>query len=154
MKEMSKIVNTVTNFGIPFIITFGIYIIIHGHLTPGGGFQGGAVLATSIALLLVSRGYSENCKLNEKFVSSFELFGLLMFLGLALMGLSVSGVFDNFLANGGVLFGNSVIYGINTGNFFTGGTVPLMNMAVGMEVVGAIGTILLLFTAGFQEEDD
>ena len=154
MKEMSKIVRTVTNFIMPFIITFGAYIVIHGHLTPGGGFQGGAVLATSIAVLLVSYGYSANSKLTENKVSAFELFGLLMFIGVALMGIANSSVFRNFLANkGGMIFGHSVAYGVNNGAFLTAGTVPLMNIAVGLEVVGAIGTILLLFTAGFQEDD-
>lgn len=36
----SRIVETATNIVIPFMILFGIYIIINGHLTPGGGFQG------------------------------------------------------------------------------------------------------------------
>ncbi|PKP54943.1 sodium:proton antiporter, partial [Candidatus Atribacteria bacterium HGW-Atribacteria-1] len=54
MKEMSRIVRTVTNFVYGFIIIFGFYIIVHGHLTPGGGFQGGAVVGSAFALLLVS----------------------------------------------------------------------------------------------------
>ena len=43
MSEMSKIVRTLSNITFPFIMIFGLYVIAHGHLTPGGGFQGGAV---------------------------------------------------------------------------------------------------------------
>ena len=46
MKPMSVIVRTVCNVFTWFLMVFGAYVIIHGHLTPGGGFQGGAVVAT------------------------------------------------------------------------------------------------------------
>lgn len=47
MRE-SKIVQAVFRMLFPFIILFGLYIIINGALSPGGGFQGGAVLATAL----------------------------------------------------------------------------------------------------------
>ena len=52
--NMSKIVRSTANIIFPFILVFGFYIIIHGHLTPGGGFQGGAVAATGFVLMLVA----------------------------------------------------------------------------------------------------
>jgi multicomponent Na+:H+ antiporter subunit B len=45
MENNSEIVSTMTGFLYPFIIIFGFYIILNGHLAPGGGFQGGAILA-------------------------------------------------------------------------------------------------------------
>jgi len=62
-KMMSKIVRTITNILYSSILIFGFYVIMHGHLTPGGGFQGGAVVASGIvfwrvlalSLLLESR---------------------------------------------------------------------------------------------------
>ncbi|HJJ99748.1 MAG TPA: sodium:proton antiporter, partial [Methanocorpusculum sp.] len=42
---------------VPFIFIFGFYIVAHGHLSPGGGFQGGAVIATGVALVLVCYYY-------------------------------------------------------------------------------------------------
>ena len=45
MTHESSIVSTITGLLYPFIIVFGIYIILNGHDTPGGGFQGGAILA-------------------------------------------------------------------------------------------------------------
>jgi len=66
MNEMSKIVRTVANFVYGFIIIFGFYIIVHGHLTPGGGFQGGAVAASAFALILVSYGTINSQKFLKK----------------------------------------------------------------------------------------
>ncbi|MDO4766348.1 MAG: MnhB domain-containing protein [Eubacteriales bacterium] len=45
MNQASKILNHTLNLIYPIILLFGIYVIINGHITPGGGFQGGAVLA-------------------------------------------------------------------------------------------------------------
>ncbi|RRD93689.1 sodium:proton antiporter [Clostridiales bacterium COT073_COT-073] len=45
MNQPSKIVTNTLNLIYPVILVFGIYVIINGHITPGGGFQGGAVLA-------------------------------------------------------------------------------------------------------------
>ncbi|MFZ7131749.1 MAG: MnhB domain-containing protein [Eubacteriales bacterium] len=46
MKKNSEIIVKMTGLLYPFILLFGFYIILNGHLTPGGGFQGGAVLAS------------------------------------------------------------------------------------------------------------
>jgi energy-converting hydrogenase B subunit I len=51
---LSKIVRTVANQLILFILIFGLYVIAHGHLTPGGGFQGGAVVVSGVVMLLVA----------------------------------------------------------------------------------------------------
>lgn len=45
MNQASKILNHTLNLIYPIILLFGIYVILNGHITPGGGFQGGAVLA-------------------------------------------------------------------------------------------------------------
>jgi multicomponent Na+:H+ antiporter subunit B len=52
LKEISKIV-------IPFIQIFGVYIIFHGHLSPGGGFAGGTVIGTSFILYRIVFGMKE-----------------------------------------------------------------------------------------------
>ena len=54
MKEMSTIVKTISNISFPFIVIYGLYVIAHGHLTPGGGFQGGAVVASGLVLMLIA----------------------------------------------------------------------------------------------------
>ena len=57
--KMTKIVRTTADLFFPFCLVFGLYVVVHGHLTPGGGFQGGAVMATGTALLLVARAYDD-----------------------------------------------------------------------------------------------
>lgn len=145
MREMSKIVRTVTNIIYPFIIIFGLYIILHGHLTPGGGFQGGAVIASGFALIAIAYGITKTKDklLKTTHLSVTECSGLLAFISLAFLGIGTV-FFYNFLAGKGGLFGN-IPYpiGINPGDLNTGGVIPLMNLAVGLEVLSGIGLIVL-----------
>jgi len=155
------IVKTAGRLLVPFIFIFGFYIVAHGHLTPGGGFQGGAVIATGVALILVCYYYRE-CM--EKFipVSSFKLVesaGLILFICTALAGLVVaSGFLFNWLNATGGLFGNAVAYGINPGDLYTAGIIPVLNFAIGIEVFGALSAVLMFMFAGLKEttseEDD
>ena len=150
MKEMSRIVRTITNFIYGFIMVYGFYVIVHGHLTPGGGFQGGAIVASAFALLLVTYGNrgAENY-LRKDIFSLVESTGLVIFIAFAFFGLGVT-FFYNFMANSGGLFGNSAVIGINPGDLNTGGTIPIMNMAVGLEVLAALGVIILTMAAGSE----
>ena len=150
MKEMSRIVKTVTNFVYGFIIIFGFYIIAHGHLTPGGGFQGGAVVGSAFALLLVSYGSLSSKKfLKKDILSFFENFGLILFIVLGFSGIGIT-FFYNFLANSGSWFGNTAVIGVNPGNMNTGGVIPLMNIAVGLEVLSAFGVIVLTMASAAE----
>ncbi len=144
MRPMSKIVQSMACILYPAIIIFGAYLIIHGHLTPGGGFQGGAVAASAIALIIVAYGSKKYSKTK---LSVAESTGLLMFISVAALGLGVA-FFYNFLANAGGLFGDLVEFGPNLGNLNTAGTIPLMNIAVGLEVFGALGLMLVVLAKG------
>jgi len=129
---------------------FGFYIIAHGHLTPGGGFQGGAVVGSAFALLIVSYGSLNSNKFLKKDVFSlFENFGLTLFIVLGFLGLGIT-FFYNFLANSGSWFGDAAVIGINPGDMNTGGVIPLMNIAVGLEVLSAFGVILLTMASGAE----
>ena len=140
---MSKIVRTQANFLYPFILIFGFYIVAHGHLTPGGGFQGGAVIATGIALVIGAYGYDRiKSWIKKSTLTATESIGLLCFIITAFIGLGTS-FFYNFLANSGSLFGDKVPYGVNPGYLNTAGTLPIMNLAVGIEVLGGLGVILM-----------
>ena len=153
--NMSRIVRTTANVMLPFILVFGFYIVIHGHLTPGGGFQGGAVIATGIVLMFAASRYSV---IKEKFTSgafkNTESLGLLLFIITGFIALSVGATFFyNWLANGGFIFGDMVAYGPNPGFLNTAGTIPVMNIAVGIEVLGAMGLIILYMLSGISGED-
>ena len=58
-KQESVIVRTASRILAPFIQLFGLYVIMHGHSSPGGGFQGGVILGTSFILLAIAYGIDE-----------------------------------------------------------------------------------------------
>jgi multicomponent Na+:H+ antiporter subunit B len=141
---MSKIVQTITRLLYGAALIYGFYIIMHGHLTPGGGFQGGAVVASAFALLIVSYGVKAT-RIREGVLSVFESAGALLFVALAFLGLGMT-FFYNFLAGAGPLFGEPLPPGPNPGDLNTGGTLPLMNWAVGLKVLAGLGSVVLLLT--------
>jgi len=152
--DMSRIVRTTANVLLPFILIYGFYIVMHGHLTPGGGFQGGAVIATGIVLLFAAYSYTD---LKEKVtlgaLKNSETLGLLLFIFTALLALTAGfAFFGNWLVNGGAIFGDMVAFGPNPGDLNTGGVIPIMNLAVGIEVLGAMGVIILSMLSGIQED--
>jgi multicomponent Na+:H+ antiporter subunit B len=150
--EMSVVVRTITRFAYGLILVFGFYVIMHGHLTPGGGFQGGAVVASAFALFLVAFGTAGlKGRLNPHLLQSLEEFGALAFLALAFLGIGTA-FFYNLLANSGPVFGAAVPIGPNPGVLNSGGTVPLMNWAVGLKVMTGIASILIAMLIGSRKE--
>ncbi len=152
---LSKIVRTVANQLILFVLVFGLYVIAHGHLTPGGGFQGGAVIVSGIVMLLVAFSSHELSKsVRERILSVMESIGAVIFVLLGFAGLGAT-FFYNFLA-GSPIFGNIPPTGPNPGDFWTGGTIPPMNFAVGLKVVAGLCAVVLalaLFTGGEEVEE-
>jgi multisubunit Na+/H+ antiporter MnhB subunit len=135
MKGMTIIVKKVTQIICGVIFLYGIYIIIHGHLTPGGGFAGGAIIAGAFILLILAFG-SEFLALKKEETGSslLESSAILVFLVIAVLGMIVGGVgifLVNFLPKGTV------------GKLISAGVIPLYNIAVGMEVAAALLTIFL-----------
>ena len=135
MKGMTVIVKKVTQIICGVIFLYGIYIIIHGHLTPGGGFAGGAIVAGSFILLILAFG-SEFLALKKEETGSsiLESSAILIFLVIAVLGMLIGGTgifFVNFLPKGTI------------GQLISAGVIPLYNIAVGMEVAAAPVTIFL-----------
>jgi len=118
----------------PFILLFGFYLITYGHLSPGGGFQGGVVLASGIILLLLSKGVGSVQELFPKrVVNLVEVLGLVGFLAIGLIGFCVHGDFlDNIFPVGAV---NEVPHA---------GFIFLLNLIVGLKV-GAGITLLCYY---------
>jgi len=120
IEPASLVLRTGCRFLFPLILIFGTYIFIHGHLTPGGGFQGGAIIAS--AYLLIYLGCRER-RINTKVSMSMESLGGLLFVVVGLIGLSAGGYFlTNFLPKG-------------TPNFlFSAGIIPVIYIAIGFKV--------------------
>jgi len=127
-QNASVIVKTGARILFPLIIILGVYVFIHGHLTPGGGFQGGAIIASGFLLMFMSyRTY----KVNHKVLSMFESFAGTSFVVLGLTGLIWGGSFlQNILP-----FGEA-----NT--LFSAGIIPLIYIAVGIKVGSELTAVL------------
>ncbi len=152
---LSKMVRTVANQLIVFIVIFGLYVIAHGQVTPGGGFQGGAVIVSGVVMLLVAFNANELKKsLRERSLSIMESSGALIFAALAFAGIGTA-FFYNLLV-GTPIFGHVPPTGANPGDIWTGGVVPLMNLAVGIKVVAGLSAVVLamaLFSSGEEVEE-
>ena len=121
---------------------YGIYIIIHGHLTPGGGFAGGVIIAGSFILLILAFG-SDFINLTRKEAGStlYENLAILIVIFLAISGLFIGAriFFLNWLPKG------------TFGELISAGIIPLYNIFIGIEVASAILTIFLALII-FKEE--
>ena len=117
---------------LPISLVLGFDVIAHGHLTPGGGFQGGVIVGTGIHLLYVAGSYPALQRARPLGASEWgEAIGAGAFACLGVAALVVTGAFlANFIPTG------------SFGQLFSSGTVALLNGAVGVEV--ASGTAVLL----------
>ena len=112
----------------PLILVLGIYVFVHGHLTPGGGFQGGAIIATGFLLMLITyKGF----KTNHKVMVWLESLAGLAFVGIGLLGLFRYG---SFLQNTG--------WTGNLNDLISGGFIPLIYIFVGIKVATEITNVL------------
>ena len=115
-REASLILNTGINLLFPLLLLAGTYIFVYGHLSPGGGFQGGAVIATAFLLKMLSE---KDFKIKESTINLVESTAGIIFVGIGLYGLVSRGSFlQNFLGTGTV------------GSLFSGGIVPLIYIAI------------------------
>lgn len=136
-KGMTVIVKTISSWVKMLIFLFGIYIIITGHLTPGGGFAGGVIIAGSYVLLMLAFGrefVEENLPL--RWASRFDCIGALLFAFVAILGLILGGsFFVNFLYQK-YLPGEAL-------SLISAGTIPLSNLAIGLKVGASLFLIIL-----------
>ncbi len=120
---------------LPIVIIVGVYIITHGHLSPGGGFQGGAMIAAALLLMAIS---------DPQFIPSIKQFKLLeglsgtIFIILGLVGISVSGYFlSNYMDTGMI------------GTLASAGIIPILYMFIGLKV----GSELISIITDFLREE-
>lgn len=131
---LSFIVKRGLSFVVPFLLLYAAGIVLMGHLTPGGGFQGGAVFATATILFCVVYGSDfEAARINPKTKEFIESSGAVLFTLIGLVGFCVGA---GFLANVAAGFPRGEV-----GSFLSGGVIPLLNIAVGMKVGAGLSTI-------------
>jgi multisubunit Na+/H+ antiporter MnhB subunit len=132
MRGMTPIVKTVSRGMAGMIFLYGIYIVLHGHLTPGGGFAGGVMVSAAFILLFLAEGSPEPVTEAKKECSSVaESLGIFAFWALAMIGLIGGTFFYNFLTKGRPF------------RLLSAGFIPLNNIAIGIEVAGALFAIFI-----------
>ncbi len=122
------ILRTAADLLFPFLLVLGAYIVIHGHLTPGGGFQGGAILAAAFFVPILA---SPSSPLDHNLSSVVEGLAGAAFIVIGLIGLFGEGF---FLAP---LFGTGTV-----GELFSAGSLPLLYLAVGLKVGAELAGLL------------
>ena len=121
---MTIIVKTITRITVPTIILYGCYIIFHGHLTPGGGFAGGVIIALALLNVMIAFGREfTNNWLNINFLEKLESISATLFLVLGILGFLIGNAFLFNFINHGELF-----------RLLSAGTIPVLNIIIGIEV--------------------
>jgi len=112
----------------PLIFVFGTYVFIHGHLTPGGGFQGGAIIASGF--LLIYLGCRER-KISRVGSNLADSLGGLVFVIIGLFGLVLGSYFLlNFLPKG------------TANTLVSAGIIPIIYVAIGFKVGSELTSII------------
>ncbi|HVR28194.1 MAG TPA: MnhB domain-containing protein [Thermoanaerobaculia bacterium] len=92
----SPLLDTAVRLLIPFILLFAAYVVAHGHYSPGGGFQGGVILAGSLILLRLVHGGDARWGLGPAASLGLASIGLLLYTGIGLSSLVFGGSFLDY----------------------------------------------------------
>lgn len=115
---------------VPLILLLGAYVFINGHLTPGGGFQGGAILASAMLLVLLTTPLA---RFSHRLIAVVEATSGLVFIGLGVFGIVWAGGFlDNRILPTGTF-----------GELFSAGAIPIIYSFVGLKVGAEFSSMLL-----------
>lgn len=128
-RPASLILATAQKLLFPLILLFGVYIFVNGHLTPGGGFQGGSVIATGFLLWLLANPDGQAPHGLLSFVESISGTGYVV---VGLFGLALGlGFLDNRFLGLGTL-----------GNLFSAGLIPIIYSLIGLKVGAELSNVL------------
>lgn len=129
---------------VPFIMIYGIYIIFNGHLSPGGGFSGGAILGAGLSLMAASLGIQRVRKFFNFSTFSRLSCSALLFYAL-IKGFSFfTGASEVYSGSGGINLG----FNGEPGTIFSAGLILPLNICVGIVVGGTIYSLYAFFSEG------
>lgn len=145
IKVRNSIVTSCANVALPITLVLGAYVILHGHLSPGGGFQGGVLVAGAIAILYIAYGVDGVKKsFNAERIKISEDIGALGFVFLATLGVIY-----------GYSFFQNVIYKQGAvGQLYSSGTIFWMNFAVGYKVLAGVGFLIIVMLSSLKDDTD
>lgn len=138
------------------MIALGIITILGGHITPGGGFQGGAMIAAAIIFSLVVYGLDKTpMKLSHSAISTLETTGAFIYVILGLVGLFLTG---SFLYNIGAdpynLIPNVIQMIFHYPDVTNAGIIPYLNIGVGLKVFVGLSAVVIAFSQFKKLGDD
>ena len=126
------------NFLVPMILLFGVYVIMNGHISPGGGFSGGAIMGAGLILYLNAFGF----KKTERFFT-YKTFSIVSVAALSFYACSKA---YSFFTGANHL--PSFITPGTPGMLFSAGLIPYLNIAVGLVVCCTMYAFYTLFRKG------
>jgi multicomponent Na+:H+ antiporter subunit B len=134
LTRATEIVQNSAEILVPLIAIFAAYIVMHGHLGPGGGFQGGAVMASCVLLLLLAK---PDYRVKLAHLSAME---------------SLAGLFIVLVGIAGIIFAggfldNRVLPLGEFGAFFSAGGIPILSVLLGAKVGCELSVIIERFRA-------
>jgi multisubunit Na+/H+ antiporter MnhB subunit len=137
---MTLIVKTVTRLTVGIILMYGIYIVLHGHLSPGGGFAGGVIIALSFVHLMLAFGKEAAFrKLSMPVASILESTGAILFISIAFLGLAGGYFFFHTLGTGEPF------------SLFSAYTVLFSNIAISIKVGCGLFLVLVSIALAGKE---
>jgi len=136
-----QIVRITSRLVVPFIQVYGIYVILHGHLSPGGSFSGGAIFGASLVLVALSFNLETGAKqISHQTASVLESGGVL---GYVLTGLVAVALGGNYLSNRAAGFPMG-----QAGELFSAGAILIITVFVGIKVASTIVTLFYTIIEG------
>lgn len=134
---VGELLQTGTRLLVPLIALFGAYVFINGHLTPGGGFQGGAILASAVLLVLLAE---PSRRFGHRLIARIESVSGLFYVVIGVLGL--------FLAGG--FLDNRILPLGEFGALLSAGAIPLIYVLIGLKVGAEFSSIM----ANLSETED
>jgi multicomponent Na+:H+ antiporter subunit B len=136
---MTPIVKNTARLVSGFIAVFGIYIALTGHLSPGGGFAGGVILAAAAVLIVLAFGRATAERIfTPSQCHLWDAAGAGLFLVVAMLGYFSGGFFVNFIAH---------ISKGHVGKLFSGGTILVSNLCILIKVAAGLAGAFLALSA-------
>ena len=134
---------------LPVALVYMFYIILHGHLSPGGGFQGGVLMVGVVTLIYFGHGFQTTVdSIRPHFLHGAEGFMSILYVAAAMLGIAYLGNFcQNVFSNIG-----------NIGDLFSSGTIFIMDTIVGLKVLTGVGVLavtmlgVLMAKSGTEEK--
>ena len=130
---------------LPLCLVYICYIILHGHLSPGGGFQGGVLMVAAVLLVFFGHGYRTTIEtFSFHLLHETEALASVFYVALGMLGVAVGAQFAQ-----NILFKHGAI-----GELYSSGTIFWMNVTVGVKVITGVGSIALLLLGLIQERNE